>query len=264
MLFLSGPSAGRSTFPFAGAGFGGTAEIIELQKALYAYGSATGKMPEAAPCPPGGSCYNGNLNDDTVLAAIYVAWREASKVPGLKQIKAGIEKIPGISTIVNIAIGNHIVRSALWPGVPAGVKNDIKNFVGSHAGIIAAGVRAAMGGGAGGFPPPPPDLPVNPTLVLLSPALNLTRKVTDAGGAAKIAAFDAKKGVYRIAVARGVGATEATHTEVGTSASPPADARVVPIEEFKKLVGEKNVMKGILIGAGVAVGVVGLGWFLLK
>lgn len=257
MLFLSGPGVGRSTFPFAGAGLGGTADVQRLQQALSAYGQAKGLTG----MNPGSVA--GDLTDQTVVATLFAMWKLGEKVPGLRSVQGKLLQIPGVKTVFGVLFESGLAMVA-WATVPAGTKGTLRTFVNDQAGIIATVLQGALASETGGVWPT--NTGGNPALQFtqVNPALLTRLKDPAATGQAKIAAFDAKKGVYRIAVPRGVGATEATHTEVGTSATPPADARVVSIEEFKKLVGEKNVMKGILIGAGIAVGVVGLGWFLLK
>jgi hypothetical protein len=251
---VSGPGGGSLR---GYGGLAGASDVQALQNALVSYAQATGDNPGANPMST-----SGQLNDETVLAAIHVVWKAAGKVPVLKQIQGAINSIPGVGQVVGLVLGNYAVRMVTWStAVPESVKGQIRSFITSNAKVIAGGVLAAVGL-AGDVALPPTTVPTRSWMDLVKTTKDFVGKLNP-GNANKLAAFDPGKGYYRVAVKIGMGSTAATHTEVAASPTPPSDATLVDINTFKTAVGDKGVLPYILIGGGVlAAG--GLLYWLLK
>jgi hypothetical protein len=135
---------------------------------------------------------------------------------------------------------------------------------------IAMGVTA-VGAACGAFLPAdlptPAPIPKPPTLLTKLTALKPSKPVLPAG---TIAAFDPKRGGYRVAVPRGLSGfgAAAAFTEVGVQSSPPAGARLVALKTFDQETGTaKPWFKNPLVLGGIGAGVVAAGvggYFVLR
>lgn len=139
---------------------------------------------------------------------------------------------------------------------------------------IGAGVVMGVGGACmifkpSGAPPPPsggPPLstPSTLSLNLFPPLVKFTPPALPAG---TIAAFDAKRRMYRVAVPSGLSglAAAASFTEIAAQTAPPAGARLVDLATFKDDVGERPWFKKPLILGGIGAGVLaaGVGGYLI-
>lgn len=284
MLFsaVSGPLANGSSRPLYGGaigysyGLGDSAGVSQLQQALISYAQNT-QDPGANPGPA-----DGNMNDWTALATIYVVWKAADKVPGLKQIKSDlIGNVPGVSTLVNTLLGNVTAMLVAWgiaktasPSTIAG----ITSFISNHAAQLAAGVNVAAGLSLG---PPPPIPPVAQTTINnqgikymnVNTAL-ITKNMAATLPKGSIQTFDKKLIKYRIAVPKGLSGFlgEVTHVERVDLATttPRADATIVSNDDFAAKAGATDLepwYKTTLGMVGIGVGVVALGvggYYLVK
>lgn len=173
--------------------------------------------------------------------------------------------------------GGAIQDGASWVVDKACATARDPKFMAATAGAAAipTGVSQAAAGIAAGtsaacmilVPPGGPSIPAPPVKTFPLPTLVLERQMMfrppappapPALPAGTIAAFDAKRGGYRVAVPSGLAgfAAAASFTEVGTQASLPKGARLVDLVTFKKDTGnEPPWFKRPMVLGGIGLGV---------
>lgn len=253
-----------------GLGAPSSAAIQELQNSLVAYGNAFGINAEVNPINT-----SGTLNDETVLGTMYVVWKTADSVPGVRSIKQALNAIPGIGTIINLSIGNVILRAGLWAAVPGGTKAALMEFVGTNATTLSFVVRATTAV-KGGLPMPSPGGP-NPALVLRP--LQLSTRLSpmaSGGGGGTVQTFSAKRGKWLIAkpLSGGLGdwLADATHVLAAEADAEIPGTTTVDNETFDKLTGGKpgtspwykTTLGKVGIGTGVAGALFAGYWFFVR